>query len=71
MKLTCNCTDLTECAFLPTIDNGDVVVDPIERTFNARATYSCNQNFSLKGGNEIRICQTGGIWSGNEPKCGK
>ena len=32
------------------------------------ATYTCNSGFELVG-NEMRTCQSDGVWSGEEPVC--
>ena len=37
-------------------------------TEGARATYSCNEGFVLAG-DAVRICQSDGMWSGEEPTC--
>ncbi|KAJ8312426.1 hypothetical protein KUTeg_009799 [Tegillarca granosa] len=33
-------------------------------------TYSCNNGFAIVNGNEKRICQKSGLWSGIRPTCG-
>ena len=37
-------------------------------TFSSRVTYSCSVNFMLSG-EETRVCQADGTWSGTLPTC--
>ena len=36
--------------------------------FNSVATYSCNTGYALIG-DEMRTCQSSGVWFGSEPTC--
>ena len=51
------------CPPLSDPPNGDVTW-PV----GSVATYTCNSGFELVG-NEMRTCQSDGIWSGEEPVC--
>ena len=51
--------------------NGMVGYSPADRSVNSTATYSCNDGFSLKGGNSVQHCQDTGQWNGTAPICGK
>ena len=39
-----------------------------ERTFHSKARYVCNNGFYLVG-DEYRMCQSSGSWSGNAAYC--
>ncbi|XP_019863590.1 PREDICTED: sushi, von Willebrand factor type A, EGF and pentraxin domain-containing protein 1-like isoform X2 [Amphimedon queenslandica] len=54
------------CQELSAPSNGNVQIEGIKP--GSSATYSCIEGYKLDG-NEIRICQEGGEWSGNEPIC--
>lgn len=54
------------CPELSLIPNGHLVVT--NRTINGTSTYSCAKGHKLSG-NETRICELGGRWSGEEPSC--
>lgn len=54
------------CGRLQDIVNGAVIVSGV--TVDSTAVYSCNKGFELVGDNP-RICQSNGIWSGSEPVC--
>ena len=45
-------------------------LDLPSRTFGSLATYSCDAGFVLFG-NSVRGCLAGGIWSGEDPVCGR
>ena len=62
--LVFQCPDLGD-----SIENGKVVVTPTARTVNSTAEYSCNDGYKLNQGDVKRICQAGGIWSGEGPQC--
>ncbi|XP_064386164.1 uncharacterized protein LOC135334777 [Halichondria panicea] len=63
-ELTCqpNCPDL------PTLINGMIMYSAGSR-FDSGATYSCNTGYTLTGGDAVRICVSGGSWSGSPPTC--
>ena len=54
------------CGRLKPPDNGDVQLTGT--TIGSSATYSCSEGFNLEGDN-IRVCQESGEWSGVEPVC--
>lgn len=54
------------CPELNLISNGHLVVS--NRTINGTASYTCARGHKLQG-NETRVCQLGGKWSGDEPSC--
>ena len=55
------------CGALNNPANGQVT-HPAGMTFGRTATYSCNTGYNLVGDN-IRMCQATGVWSGNAPTC--
>ncbi len=66
-----------ECPALPEIDNGVISYSPDvtpDYSLSTVATYSCNLDFVLTGGNETRTCVdvgdgSGGRFDGQEPTC--
>ena len=38
-------------------------------TFESTATYSCDANYDLDGGDEMRTCMGNMQWSGAAPNC--
>lgn len=38
-------------------------------TFESIAMYSCNNGFFLDGGDQTRVCQISGEWSGEASTC--
>ena len=57
---------LALCPSLSAPSNGKVQVEGVKPGSSAR--YSCNDGYKLRGDN-TRICQEGGQWSGQEPIC--
>ena len=55
-----NCNSLSDPV------NGSV--DLPETVFRSSATYSCDSGFLLIG-NDTRVCQEDGQWSGDDPVC--
>jgi hypothetical protein len=58
-----------ECAVCPSLLdplNGGVMWTNL--SVGSIATYTCNSGFELVG-NEMRTCQSDGVWSGEEPVC--
>ncbi len=47
--------------------NGNVELTGV--TEGSTATYTCENGFDLTGGDDFRICQPDGQWSGQEPIC--
>ena len=62
--------DFIRCPDL-TVPNGNVVVIPNDQSLNSVATYSCNSDYSLEGGNSVRHCQSDREWNGTAPSCGR
>ena len=54
------------CSTLQNPLNGVVVFG--NQVIGSIARYVCNDGFQLSG-DRLRICQSGGVWSGNEPQC--
>ena len=55
-----------ECEDLASPANGQVTLNGT--AFGSIAIYSCDDGYVLNG-NEMRICQSSGEWSGDEPTC--
>ena len=55
-----------DCFSLTNINNG--VVTYSTTTSGSTATYACESGYDLIG-NQIRVCQDDGQWSGSEPTC--
>ena len=62
-----NLFSIGECRSLTNPTNGQVS-HPSGTTFGQTATYSCNTGYNLVGDN-TRVCQATGVWSGSEPTC--
>ena len=60
-------TIAVNCGGLAPPENGAVVV-PLT-TYQQVATYSCNINFQLANGPDMRTCQANGTWSEQAPSC--
>ncbi|KAJ8038248.1 Sushi, von Willebrand factor type A, EGF and pentraxin domain-containing protein 1 [Holothuria leucospilota] len=56
------------CPPLFTPENGNMVINPNDRTIGAVVTYSCNYGYVISGLTS-RMCQRNQIWSGTEPIC--
>ena len=54
------------CGNLSSPTNGQVSVEG--NTLGSQANYSCSEGYVLNG-NNIRMCQGDGQWSGSEPRC--
>ena len=54
------------CPELPDPSNGAVMVSGL--TVGSTASYTCDDGFKLSE-NILRMCETGGVWSGSEPLC--
>ena len=54
------------CVALTNLANGQV--GSTGTTFGQIATYSCNTGYNLVG-NNTRMCQATGVWSGSAPTC--
>ena len=55
-----------DCGSLDNPGNG--VVSFTDTTYNSVATYSCNTGYTLTG-DDMRTCQSSGVWSDSEPTC--
>ena len=58
---------VVDCGTLINPTNGQVS-HTAGTTYRQKATYSCDAGFNLVGDN-IRMCQVSGVWSGNAPIC--
>ena len=58
---------VVDCGILINPTNGQVS-HTAGTTYRQKATYSCDAGFNLVGDN-IRMCQVAGVWSGNAPTC--
>lgn len=55
-----------DCGDLTVPSNG--AISYTSGTFlGSTATYSCDLGYDLSGGDAVRICESDGEWSGNEP----
>ena len=54
------------CSVLQDPEYGTVSVSAT--TYDSVANYSCNTGYALTG-DEMRMCQISGVWSGNETIC--
>ena len=55
------------CDDLDAPHNGGVVMSG--NGLGDEGTYSCNDNYQLMFGDQIRTCTETGLWSGIEPCC--
>ena len=58
---------VVDCGTLTSPTNGQVN-QTAGTTFGQTATYSCDPGYNLVG-DDTRICQASGVWSGSEPNC--
>ena len=68
---TCSSLSVTAtgCGLLPGIANAEEIRYPSNSTDNGSlALYECFSGYALQG-NEERICQEDGQWSGTQPFC--
>ena len=54
------------CTVLKNPDNGVVLFE--STNVGSTAQYVCNDGF-LVSGDEVRMCEARGMWSGSEPVC--
>ena len=54
------------CPLLPVPLNG--TIDPTSNTIGSIASYSCDVGYELVG-NMMRVCQSNGMWDGEDPQC--
>ena len=54
------------CGYLKDPDGG--YVSYTGKRFGSKAFYSCRNGYK-RGGNNHRVCQYDGTWSGEEPRC--
>ena len=66
IHFTCFVFPVVDCNSLSGIVNGRATYS--ETVFGSSATYSCDSGFLLIGDN-TRVCQEDGQWSGEEPVC--
>ena len=55
------------CGELSNPENG--IVEVPSNLFPGTATYSCNPNFELVNGPQVRMCQANETWSEIAPRC--
>ena len=60
------CFTIVMCPELLDPSNGAVTVSGL--TVGSTASYTCDAGFELSE-NILRMCETGGVWSGSEPLC--
>ena len=59
------------CSDLPPLMNGGITYEAglvDSRPVDTFATYTCDNGYTLTGGN-FRVCQNDGTWSGSTPTC--
>ncbi len=59
------CSDLVLPTLMVSYNGGS----PGNRPVDTGATYSCNNGYTLIGGDITRVCVNGGSWSGSTPTC--
>lgn len=64
--IICSVLAVFTCSSLDDPANGQVVTTGFE--VGDTATYICNEGYSLQG-QEMRQCQSNGVWSGSAPFC--
>lgn len=57
-----------DCGIIPELEHGSLVITDGQTTYDARAEFSCNENYTLTGESK-RVCTEDGTWSGNQPQC--
>ena len=58
---------VVDCGSLASPANGQVSLTTT--TFGSTATYECDAEYVLVGGEDTRTCQENGQWSGTAPSC--
>ena len=61
------CLTVADCGFLEDPENGAVMLSG--STVDSTATYECDAGYVLVGGEDTRMCQENGEWSGTAPSC--
>ena len=62
---------VVNCSFVLEPNNGVVSYNPQgqnQTLVGATVNYTCNSGYTLNG-NNMRICQANGTWSGSDPTC--
>ena len=57
---------VVDCGELPPPENGDISIP--DTTVGSEATFECSLGFILVG-DDVRVCQANGKWSGKQPIC--
>ena len=60
------CSLAMQCEVLSAPTNGEVFWNTL--SVGSNATYTCESGYHLSG-NQTRICQSSGLWSGRAPTC--
>ena len=62
-------TVVVDCGPLSDVDSGSIGYS-MGTTYQSEATYSCNLGYQLSAsGDEIRTCDSNGVWNGSAPIC--
>lgn len=56
------------CAILETPEHGQINCSNHEPVFSSQCSFTCDQEFSLKG-HQLLSCDHHGVWSGENPTC--
>lgn len=56
------------CPELSEPENGDIKYSAMPTVYNSVAEYNCTSGHMLDG-NQERVCQSDGTWSGISPSC--
>lgn len=60
------CSVVVDCGGLENPENGQVAISGTD--FGSSARYRCFSGYILVG-DDMRMCQENGYWSGQEPEC--
>ena len=50
--------------------NGNVTHNP-DTLYQAQATYTCHDGYNMSSGDRIRMCNSSGLWQGQEAVCSR
>ena len=59
---------MIQCATLSNPTQGSVLTSDEGMVVGVEASYTCLEGFMLVG-DEVRVCEEDGRWTGNEPSC--
>lgn len=57
-----------DCGPLGSIEHGQLILVDNRTTYDAKAVYKCENNYTLVG-KDVRTCGADGVWSGQQPQC--